>query len=290
MNHPRRDYSYAPPPNYSAMPGRGDRSRKRRSFDFEEEQRQMKFSRPNNDINEAQRHLQFAHPAFSAPPVNRIPREESKGLQNESRKYIDEMQEEITILERSRSPEIQYLTHSRRLLNEESKKISENCNPDWIDLSNSAPFVKVVKCVLLPKARPGLNVVGRLFGMGGATLKKVCQLYKCRISISGAGSRKDPEEEHRLLESGDPNFSHLNCPLHAEIFSAGPAHLAHTRLANLLTLFHKLIYVKEKFEQDGIVFEESKTATANPHEDQKPTDFSKHEGRNVNQQDQRQPT
>jgi hypothetical protein len=264
MNHPRGDYSYAPPPNYSEMSGRGDQSRKRHSNEYEGEQRQMKFSRSNNDTGEAQRRPQFANPTFQAPPVNRSSNDESNRLQSNSRKCIAEMQEEINIIERSRSPEIQYLIHSQRLLNEETKKLSENYNPDWLDLSNSAPPIKVVKCVLLPK----LNVLGRLFGVGGATLKKVCQVYKCRISIAGSGSRKNPEEERRLLESGDPNFAHLSCPLHAEISSVGPTYLAYTRLANLLTLFHKLIYEKEKFEQDGIVFQESKASGANSHGNQ----------------------
>jgi len=255
MNHSRRDYSYAPPPNYSEMPGRGDRSRKRHPNDHEEEKRQMKFSRSNNDTDDAQRRPQFANSTFTSTSVNRSSEDESKSLQSESRKCIAEMQEEIKILERSRSPEIQYLTHSRRLLKEETKKIGENFNPDWIDLSNSAPSIKVIKCVLLPKSHSSSNVLGRLFGVGGATLKKVCQVYKCRISIAGSGSRKNSEEERRLLDSGDPSFAHLSCPLHAEVSTCAPPHLAYTRLSQVLILFHKLIHEKEQFEQDGITFE-----------------------------------
>jgi hypothetical protein len=53
-------------------------------------------------------------------------------------------------------------------------------------------------------------------GVGGSTLRKMCQTYKCHISICGTGSRKNPKEEQELLRSGETRYNHLACPLHAE--------------------------------------------------------------------------
>jgi hypothetical protein len=90
-------------------------------------------------------------------------------------------------------------------------------------------------------------MVGRLMGVGGNTLRKMCQTYKCHISICGSGSRKNPKEEADLLRSGDPRYNHLACPLHAEVSTTGPPHLAYTRLGQILSLLHKIITVVSYF-------------------------------------------
>jgi len=95
-------------------------------------------------------------------------------------------------------------------------------------------------------------------------LKKVCSTFKCRITIAGSGStRKPKEEERRMLESGDPKFSHLVYPLHAEITTSGLPHEAHERLSQLLDLMHQLITDEETFERNGIVFEANMSAREN---------------------------
>lgn len=80
-------------------------------------------------------------------------------------------------------------------------------------------------------------------GVGGSTLRKMCQTYKCHISICGAGSRKNPKEETELLRSGDSRHNHLACPLHAEVSTTGPPYMAYTRLGQILTLLNKIITV-----------------------------------------------
>lgn len=85
-------------------------------------------------------------------------------------------------------------------------------------------------------------------GVGGQTLKKMCQTYKCHISICGSGSRKNAKEEQDLLRSGDSRYNHLACPLHAEVSTTGPPHLAYTRLGQILTLLHKIITIVRKIK------------------------------------------
>ncbi|KAI6225479.1 KH domain-containing, RNA-binding, signal transduction-associated protein 2 [Aphelenchoides fujianensis] len=176
-------------------------------------------------------------------------------LQQECIKCIKEISEELAVLETSVVPEIQYLTHTKRLLNEEISKIKTNMNPDWVDVESQHFKAMIFKRVLLPPARGGNNVVGRILGVGGQTLQKICQTYKCHISICGSGSRKNPIEEADLLASGDPRYSHLACPLHAEISTTGSPQQAYTRLGQILTLLQRLITSDESFEHDGIMFE-----------------------------------
>lgn len=90
-------------------------------------------------------------------------------------------------------------------------------------------------------------------GVGGSTLRKMCQTYKCHISICGAGSRKSPKEEADLLRSGDPRYNHLACPLHAEVSTTGPPHLAYSRLGQILTLLHKIITVVRIFKIPSLI-------------------------------------
>ncbi|KAI6216272.1 KH domain-containing protein [Aphelenchoides fujianensis] len=176
-------------------------------------------------------------------------------LQQECITCIKEISEELAVLETSVVPEIQYLTHTKRLLNEEISKIKTNTNPDWVDVESQHFKAMIFKRVLLPPARGGNSVVGRILGVGGQTLRKMCQTYKCHISICGSGSRKNPMEEADLLASGDPRYLHLACPLHAEISMTGSPHQAYTRLGQILTLLQRLITSDESFEHDGINFE-----------------------------------
>ena len=84
-------------------------------------------------------------------------------------------------------------------------------------------------------------MIGRIMGVGGQTLRRMCLVYKCHVSICGAGSRKDPKEEEELLRTGDPRHNHLSCPLHAEISTVGPPHIAYTRLGQILSLLNRII-------------------------------------------------
>ncbi|KAI6218954.1 KH domain-containing, RNA-binding, signal transduction-associated protein 2 [Aphelenchoides besseyi] len=142
------------------------------------------------------------------------------------------------------------------------------------------------KCISEMNQELANNVVGRILGVGGSTLRKMCQTYKCHISISGAGSRKNPRDEQELLRSGDHRYSHLACPLHAEISTTGPPHLAYSRLGQILTLLHRIITSDETFEHDGMLFEltqrrhtrEQNDEGYGDYQDEEPHDFSMRRG------------
>jgi hypothetical protein len=95
----------------------------------------------------------------SAPvvPNYRFAGDSSEILQEESRKCIAEMSQELAMLENPQSAEYQYLAHTRRLLNEEINKITTNMNPEWLDVESTKSAVKVLKRVLLPRPRPGVS-------------------------------------------------------------------------------------------------------------------------------------
>ncbi|CAD5205381.1 unnamed protein product [Bursaphelenchus okinawaensis] len=178
----------------------------------------------------------------------------SQLLQEETRRCLSEISQELAVIEQS--PEIRSLPHTHRIVREEVENITSNTNVDWLDVESDKFNIRVYKRVLLPSSRiPGSNVVGKIMGAGGSTLKLICTKYKTAISVCGAGSRKDPKDEERLLQTGDPQYQHLNFPLHAEITTTGPPHLAYSRVADVLTILHLCCTTDEPFEYNGIRFE-----------------------------------
>ena len=95
-------------------------------------------------------------------------------LADESEKCVAEMSQELAVLDATTATDIQYLTHTRRLLNEGKKsceycltrrmpaiievnKITSNTNPDWLDVESRTFQIKILKRVLLPPSRPGVS-------------------------------------------------------------------------------------------------------------------------------------
>lgn len=100
-----------------------------------------------------------SHDARSAAPMPnyRFAGDSYDILQEESRKCIAEMSQELAMLENPQVPEFQYLAHTRRLLNEEINKITTSTNAEWLDVESSKSSVKILKRVLLPRTRPGVS-------------------------------------------------------------------------------------------------------------------------------------
>lgn len=109
---------------------------------------QSKMSRPHESRSST------GGPSFSS---YRFAGDASEILQEESRKCIAEMSQELAVLDNSQLNEFQYLAHTRRLLNEEINKVTTNMNPDWLDVESSKASVKVLKRVLLPRTKPGVS-------------------------------------------------------------------------------------------------------------------------------------
>lgn len=43
------------------------------------------------------------------------------------------------------------------------------------------------------------------------------------------------------MNSGDPQYAHFASPLHVQVSTIGPAHLAYMRVAHVMKIFHKLL-------------------------------------------------
>lgn len=180
-------------------------------------------------------------------------------LDAEIQHTILEMQQELAYIDTlSVSPN---LRHSKRLLKERCAKLEGTVDPDWVEVDISKP-IKVTKRVLIPTFRhPNYNYVGKILGPKGQTLQNICKKFKCFISVMGAGSTKDRAKEVELLNSNDPRYAHYASPLHVRIDCIAPAHIAHTRMAGCLTVFHKLLVPGGRdTEIEGITIPEKQNA------------------------------
>ena len=66
------------------------------------------------------------------------------------------------------------------------------------------------------------NLVGRLLGPKGVTLKRIQAETQTKISILGRGSMRDKKKEEELANSNEPGFEHLKDPLHILIEANPP--------------------------------------------------------------------
>ena len=66
------------------------------------------------------------------------------------------------------------------------------------------------------------NLVGRLLGPRGLTLKQMQKETNTKMTILGRGCMRDKAKEEELRSSGDPVHAHLNDKLHILIEAAPP--------------------------------------------------------------------
>lgn len=66
------------------------------------------------------------------------------------------------------------------------------------------------------------NLVGRLLGPKGLTLKRMQAETRTRMSILGRGSMRDRRKEEELRNTDDPTNQHLNDDLHVLVQSEPP--------------------------------------------------------------------
>ena len=65
------------------------------------------------------------------------------------------------------------------------------------------------------------NLVGRLLGPKGLTLKRMQAETQTKMTILGRGSMRDKQKEEELRAGGDPMHAHLNDDLHIVVEVAG---------------------------------------------------------------------
>uniref|UniRef100_A0A914M1R8 K Homology domain-containing protein n=1 Tax=Meloidogyne incognita TaxID=6306 RepID=A0A914M1R8_MELIC len=163
-----------------------------------------------------------------------------------------EMRQETNFINSLDDPINVNLNHSKRLLNTEITKLEESFNTEWLELDNKR--IRICRYVLVPTYRyPKINFVGRLIGVKGLTLQKICKKYKCFLSIQGAHSTKDRTQEIELLNSGDPRYAHFAGPLHVRVDVYSVPHIAHMRMAAVLNLLHKAFIPGNDFDLDAFL-------------------------------------
>ena len=70
------------------------------------------------------------------------------------------------------------------------------------------------------------NLVGRLLGPKGLTLKRIQAETQTKMSILGRGSMRDKGKEEELRNGSDPAYLHLKENLHIVIEATGPHSVA----------------------------------------------------------------
>lgn len=109
--------------------------------------------------------------------------------------------------------------HASRLLTEEIERVEKGLK--YVDLAPDKKTKLAVKVQIPADKFPKLNIVGRLLGPGGNTLKMLQSESGCRMSICGRGSMRDKTKEEELRKSDDAKYAHLSEDLHllVEVFS-----------------------------------------------------------------------
>eukprot|EP00256_Glycine_max_P057188 XP_014624914.1 KH domain-containing protein At3g08620 isoform X6 [Glycine max] len=83
------------------------------------------------------------------------------------------------------------------------------------------------------------NLVGRLLGPRGNSLKRVEATTGCRVFIRGKGSIKELDKEELLR--GRPGYEHLNEPLHVLIEAELPVNVVDIRLRQAQEIIEELL-------------------------------------------------
>ena len=83
------------------------------------------------------------------------------------------------------------------------------------------------------------NLIGRLLGPKGLTLKRIQAETNTKMSILGRGSIKDRNKEEELRNSGNPAYAHLREDLHVLIEATPPSSLQ--KIAAGVAEVHKML-------------------------------------------------
>ncbi|KRZ72924.1 KH domain-containing, RNA-binding, signal transduction-associated protein 2 [Trichinella papuae] len=163
-----------------------------------------------------------------------MPKNEVSG-NNEISEYVRDLKAQKELVDPSLN-----LVHE--ILENEIVRSTNFGEPEYLDIYANK-VIRVVRKVALPvKECPDVNFVGKLLGPGGGTVKFVQQTADVKISIMGRGSVRDPEEEDRLLRSGDPKYKHLKDDLHVRISAYGVPSDAYKKLGVAINQIQQILF------------------------------------------------
>uniref|UniRef100_A0A914Z2C3 K Homology domain-containing protein n=1 Tax=Panagrolaimus superbus TaxID=310955 RepID=A0A914Z2C3_9BILA len=88
---------------------------------------------------------------------------------------------------------------------------------------------------------PAFNLIGRVLGPKGLTIRELETRFQCRIYVRGQGSIRDPEKAKKLLDK--PGWQHLTEELHILIIAGGANKVdVETRLDNASDFISRLLH------------------------------------------------
>ena len=133
----------------------------------------------------------------------------------DTERYFDELLHEMRLLNRAKTIDPAGFIHAGALLQNEIFRV-------WYLLTGEELYsFKLEEEVPIPKVTDfrgrKCNLIGRILGPCGLSVKQLEAETKCGILIRGEGSVKDPERESRL--KGLPGWEHLDEPLHVVVIS-----------------------------------------------------------------------
>ncbi|WVY91627.1 hypothetical protein V8G54_037141 [Vigna mungo] len=107
-------------------------------------------------------------------------------------------------------------------------------NDNYPNVRRSVEHFSAFSCNLMQ-----FNIVGRLLGPRGNSLKRVEATTGCRVYIRGKGSIKELDKEELLR--GRPGYEHLNEPLHILIEAELPVNIVDIRLRQAQEIIEELL-------------------------------------------------
>lgn len=130
--------------------------------------------------------------------------------------------------------------HSNRLLDDEIARVKsggKDMGKAYYHLDGDKPHTE--KIYVPFELHKQHNLVGRLLGPKGMTLKAIQNESQTRMSILGRGSIKDRRKEDELRNSNDPIHAHLKDELHIQVEAAPP--FANMKLAAGVAEINKML-------------------------------------------------
>ncbi|KAL8220514.1 UNVERIFIED_CONTAM: hypothetical protein K2H54_048643 [Gekko kuhli] len=113
--------------------------------------------------------------------------------------------------------------------------------------------MKLKERVVIPvKQYPKFDIVGKVLGPQGNTIKQLQEETGAKISVLGNGSTRDKTKEEELRKGCDPKYAHLNRDLLVLIEEFGPPCKAYALKARAMEKDRKFLVLKlTKFRKDG---------------------------------------
>lgn len=131
--------------------------------------------------------------------------------------------------------------HASRLLKEELERHQKEQSEKMMDRSGIVKLTEKIYFSGKYEGAPKHNVVGRLLGPQGTTIKRIQAETQCKISILGTGSMRDKRKEDELRNGGDAKYEHLRDQLHVLVEAQGPYDVAQARRAAGVAEIRKML-------------------------------------------------